>query len=1624
MAISGKHAHTPTPRRRSRAAARHSHRLGAHAAPTPRRRVRSYARWQLQRVGRMAVSAVLSVTLGAALLGTAWANDTALVEDATAQEIAQEGAEPESADSASMETETEEGDASQEGISSTSGEDVSAVESASGEALATGADESQPESRSTALADELSDQAAHAALQGVAQASAGVSANPIVGIGSKLVVPTDEGVNVVYTVVSEGKVELGGTTDEMPATVDYGYSGVLSVPESIRYQGVTYEVVGVGDGAFAPYYENRIKHTCAISQVNISSTVSYIGASAFNGCESLAAVEFADGATLEQIDMSAFQGTNITSISIPASVTELGTAAFKDAPLASITFEGQGVRSFSQSLFAQTDFKSLDFVPSWVTSFGDYCFEGAALTSASVPKTVTSLGAGVFKSCENLVDASFEEGTPLTEIPAFTFQECTGLSSYSFQSFIVSVEEGAFRGSGLASLEVPSTITYLGADAFAECASLETVSFDEDNELMNVSAGLFQGCTALTSVDLPNTVRTLGSKAFQGCTALVEFYAPASLRTIESSVFQECTALDKLAFTGDATYVKAESSSFYRANSLTKVVFYGKKSDSLMFVSSQPTYYYTLSYYPNKNDVGNIQARLSVYVVAAGAVPDDARASQILEGYYSETPENGMWVYESGFAPDTEMTDSYYAYAVGADETLATGDTFTAFTVEGLEVTYTVERAASNARTGLAKVGYDEGIDIRTAVSQSSTGSATIPEKVVGPDGGTYVVDAIAPFAFFRCAYLRTVTFPATVTSIGARAFAQCAMLTNLYFQADASTIFDNSIFAGCGSIKRVVFGGKKANLFFGTSNPDIYYTVAYYASRHDMDIDNRQSTLVVHEHAVLDSLSADDVLMGSVPALKTGFEWSYEEGFGGDIALTDSTSVYAAGMGFQYDVSVLSGNVSKTPCWFRILSSGDENTAGTVQVGLGKDGVTAVHQSVSGTVVIPSAVYDEDGIAYDVVEVGDYAFGSTDEFSACSYLASVSLPAAVRSIGAGAFLRCADLKRLVLPAGLQSLGVRAFAQCPALESVRFANACPLERIPEQAFFEDYALETVILPASLRTIGASAFEGCYRQYTPEGSSLPVAQGLSHIDIPSSVSAIGARAFAGCERLDAIGLPASLAVLGDAAYERCIAASEIRFEGNARNVSIGQGAFYFGSGSSLRSLVFMGKKSPTAESHIVALDSRGDPLDYRVYYNVVFYASTADYESGVAWGNLLIEDDVAVKNYTLGYLSGKVPSLTRSQTWRCESGFSTSERTSDSYYAIAGYDLQYATVEIDPGTFLYTGEFFKPVPVVRWIDGRVLVYGVDYVFDTSVGARKDGYLNNRYGPVAYVQLLGIGDFAGTTTGKFSISPATDSAKAFTVEFDGGTQYVYDGSPKTPRVKVSATLMGEPYTAYEGEDYEVEYRNNVNAGTASAVVRGLGIFGGEYAASFVISPADIRDCEVTALKVKREVVGDDAVEVELSVVSDFGEKLVEGKDYDVALTDHGSVVDVDIIGKGNYAKSMTKRLSYSRFAPSGDPDDGVPGDSDISSSTTRLTRLQASQQTSLSLDATTSEAQLPDAGSGGQNGDRRIYQIIDDAIELVQESEDVRLLLLAVVLAAAGVVTYGAVRRKRRYARDMR
>lgn len=106
----------------------------------------------------------------------------------------------------------------------------------------------------------------------------------------------------------------------------------------------------------------------------------------------------------------------------------------------------------------------------------------------------------------------------------------------------------------------------IGYAVFNGCTGLTSVSIP--NTVTSIDAWAFNNCTGLTSLNIPNSITTIGDKAFKNCSGLTNLVLPSSVQSIGNSAFLGCTGIAVLDIPSTVTSIQDD------AFSMLKIVRY------------------------------------------------------------------------------------------------------------------------------------------------------------------------------------------------------------------------------------------------------------------------------------------------------------------------------------------------------------------------------------------------------------------------------------------------------------------------------------------------------------------------------------------------------------------------------------------------------------------------------------------------------------------------------------------------------------------------------------------------------------------------------------------------------------------------------------------------------------------------------------------------------------------------------------------------------------------------------------------------------------------------------------------------------------------------------------------
>lgn len=234
-------------------------------------------------------------------------------------------------------------------------------------------------------------------------------------------------------------------------------------------------LICIGDEAFAECNElknvnipsklekirSKAFYACNIESVDIPETVSFIGFRSFENCVSLKEVKMSH--TPEKVSACVFKNT--------LWLKNLEQDKYHCKYFQNILLEHTGNDSFVKIQDGTKLIVGLVFS------------ESKGLETVEIPKSVESIGFGSFRSCENLKEVRFAEGSELKKIDESAFDGCVSLEEITLPLKLKRVESFAFhRCTGFVTITFPDSIEYISNDVVSDCINLKTIRLPKHME--------------------------------------------------------------------------------------------------------------------------------------------------------------------------------------------------------------------------------------------------------------------------------------------------------------------------------------------------------------------------------------------------------------------------------------------------------------------------------------------------------------------------------------------------------------------------------------------------------------------------------------------------------------------------------------------------------------------------------------------------------------------------------------------------------------------------------------------------------------------------------------------------------------------------------------------------------------------------------------------------------------------------------------------------------------------------------------------------------------------------------------------------------------------------------------
>ena len=343
--------------------------------------------------------------------------------------------------------------------------------------------------------------------------------------------------DIAYNILADGKTLAvtyrGASYSSQP------YKGIITIPSTVEYGGVSYTVTEIGREAFANCHN--------LTRVYFPQTLLSIGDLAFNYCNYLEGVNFPDG--LLRIGRGAFRCCfSITRVYIPSSVTYIGLRAFEHCPRLKwfqvgkdndiyasndggllLTKDETTLVVFPSGAYSEDDSSNAakrapesdnaTFVlPDNITKILSYAFSGTqGLKHVVLHKDVAAVGSNLFSWCDDLEDINVApENTYITSIDGVLYSKSrtaileypnAKADEYTIPDGVTQIFHAFNLRNRIKHVTLPSSIKSIDSYSFYSCNLLNTINLPEGLTTIEDYAFSNSGINVIT---IPASVKSIG----------------------------------------------------------------------------------------------------------------------------------------------------------------------------------------------------------------------------------------------------------------------------------------------------------------------------------------------------------------------------------------------------------------------------------------------------------------------------------------------------------------------------------------------------------------------------------------------------------------------------------------------------------------------------------------------------------------------------------------------------------------------------------------------------------------------------------------------------------------------------------------------------------------------------------------------------------------------------------------------------------------------------------------------------------------------------------------------------------------------------------------------------------
>ncbi len=637
------------------------------------------------------------------------------------------------------------------------------------------------------------------------------------------------------------------------------------------------------------------------------------------------------------------------------------------------------------------------------------------------------------------------------------------------------------------------------------------VYVEVDDTVTNLGAYTFAGLEKLTDVKLPTSLIAIPAYAFAECEDLEKITIPASVMVIDASAFVDCEVLEEVTIAEGSEMTVIGESAFEGCKKLEDI----NLPDTVSVIGA--------SAFNGCKKLDTLNITDSITVFGANAIKDTKVKTNSYKGAkYLAVGENLYAIFVDVVVSELEKE---------SDE----AKTGTILTIHK-DVVIIPELVLTSYTKDIKVLVVEEGNTVYTSknnciIKNGNTVYMGVATSTIPEDAS---ITTIAAYAFYECAGMESITIPANITTIEDEAFRGAANLKTVTM-AGSVTEIGLYAFADCEALEELTLSTALTTI--GA------YTFTNCTALKTVIIPEGVTT--VGEAAFSGCAKLETV---TYPASITTIEKNAFNGCGFKALVLPESIKYIGEYAFATCKSVTSIDLPDNAEYI-----GEGAFAGcvaiteiTIPATIGYIG-NSVFYGCSKLTTVSLYFTGSDAAGTDS---SDFAWIFANDTAAMPKIKTVYVLGNA-PIAAGAFKNCA-IEVVHISSEITAIGHDAFAGCTALKEVHItdiASWCAVDfadyysnpiYFAKNLYLNGTLVTDLVIPEGVTTIKYAAFNGC--------SSITTAT------LPSTLTTLEAAAFKGCSSLKAIVLPESVTTVGTLAFANCGALTGITLSGSITEIA--------------------------------------------------------------------------------------------------------------------------------------------------------------------------------------------------------------------------------------------------------------------------------------------------------------------------------------------------------------------------------------------------------------------------------------------------------------------------------------